>query len=65
MYEYRNLRLWVICTIKFPARLSIFSTIVIFIKVIKDVVIKWNSEYKNKERVLKDNKLINLGFVLK
>ena len=34
--------------------------IVIFIKVIKDVVIKWNSEYKNKERVLKDNKLINL-----
>lgn len=36
------------------------NVIVIFIKVIKDVVIKWNSEYKNKERVLKDNKLINL-----
>ena len=36
------------------------NVIVIFIKVIKDVVIKWNSEYKNKERVLKDNKFINL-----
>ena len=36
------------------------NVIVIFIKVIKDVVIKWNSEYKNKEKVLKDNKLINL-----
>lgn len=36
------------------------NVIVIFIKGIKDVVIKWNSEYKNKERVLKDNKLINL-----
>ena len=36
------------------------NVIVIFIKVIKDVIIKWNSEYKDKRRVLKDNKLINL-----
>ena len=36
------------------------NVIVIFIKVIKDVVIKWNLEHKYKERVLKDNKLINL-----
>ena len=36
------------------------NVIVIFIKVIKDIVIKWNSEYKDKERVLKNNKLINL-----
>ena len=36
------------------------NVIVIFIKVIKDIVIKWNLEYKDKERVLKNNKLINL-----
>ena len=36
------------------------NVIVIFIKVIKDVIIKWNSEYKDNKRVLKDNKLINL-----
>lgn len=36
------------------------NVIVIFIKVIKDIVIKWNLEYKDKKRVLKDNKLINL-----
>lgn len=36
------------------------NVIVIFIKVIKDIVIKWNSEYKDKKRVLKNNKLINL-----
>jgi len=36
------------------------NVIVIFIKVIKDVIIKWNSEYKDKRRGLKDNKLINL-----
>lgn len=35
------------------------NVIVIFIKVIKDVVIKWNSEYKDSKSVLKDNKLIN------
>lgn len=35
------------------------NIIVIFIKVIKDVVIKWNLEYKDKESSLKDNKLIN------
>ena len=36
------------------------NVIVIFIKVIKDVIIKWNAEYKDNKRVLKDNKLINL-----
>lgn len=36
------------------------NVIVIFIKVIKDVIIKWNSEYKDKRSGLKDNKLINL-----
>lgn len=36
------------------------NVIVIFVKSIKDVVIKWNLEYKDKKRVLKDNKLINL-----
>ena len=36
------------------------NVIVIFIKVIKDVIIKWNSEFKDNKRVLKDNKLINL-----
>lgn len=36
------------------------NIIVIFIKVIKDVVIKWNLEYKDKKRVLRDNKLISL-----
>lgn len=38
------------------------NIIVIFIKVIKDVVIKWNLEYKDKENSLKDNKLINICY---
>ena len=56
----------------FPVLLSILNLIYLIslkkdeevkreeIKVIKDIVIKWNSEYKDKERVLKNNKLINL-----
>lgn len=36
------------------------NIIVIFIKVIKDIVIKWNSEYKDNKRVLRDNKLIKI-----
>lgn len=59
--------LWICQVIKFDIVnliLILFpvNIIVIFIKVIKDVIIKWNLEYKDKESSLKDNKLINVCY---
>lgn len=56
--------LWICQVIKFNIvnlLLVLFpvNVIVIFMKVIKDVIIKWNEEYKDEKRCLKDNKFIN------
>ena len=57
--------LWICQVIKinivnFTLILFPFNIIVIFIKVIKDIIIKWNSEYKDNKNTLRRNRLINL-----